>query len=135
MDPRTNGQPAQPKVRKEDPQGWFVICLFAIMVVIIVCAVIYLIELDIKAPIVQQRCNPGVCKFDVFTGVKTCPAAGDTTGIQLEEGPEFCTSADYCQHPGYSCAVLADQTLNCDGTCDVTMCRCVQDPSTGAIIA
>ena len=131
MDPRGDDQK---KPKKQDPQGWFVICLFAVIIVIMVCIIIYLIELDIKAPIVQQRCNPGVCKFDVFTGVKTCPASGDTVGIQLEEGPEFCTSANYCQHQGYTCAVLADQSLDCTGVCDQPLCRCVQNPSSGAIV-
>lgn len=124
---------AEKEKQRKDPTGWLVVCIFAILLTVFFCIIVYLMIVDIRAPQVEQRCPVGLCKFSVFTGVKTCPAPGDTVGVQLSQGSEYCTSADYCQQSKYQCAVLADQTLNCDGVCDQPKCRCVANPSTGGI--
>lgn len=119
--------------KSKDPTGWLVICVSAIILTIVFCIIAYLLTTDIRAPQVEQRCPVGLCKFSVFTGVKTCPEPGSTVGIQLAQGAEFCTSADYCQQSKYQCAVQADQTLNCDGICDQPKCRCVANPENGGV--
>lgn len=121
------------KPKAKDPTGWVTIGIYAVLMAIIIAAVMYALYRDIKAPQVVQRCVPGLCKFNVFSGVKTCPNPGDTVGVQLLEGNEFCTSANYCQQPKYQCAVNLDQTLNCDGECDHPDCRCVANPALGLV--
>lgn len=116
-----------PNVRK-DATGWLVICAFAIILAVIFAIIIYLLYQDIRAPDAIQRCNVGMCKFSIITGVKTCPEASSTVGIRVFPGAEFCTSRNYCQHPGYTCAVQADQSVRCDGICDTAECKCVHPP-------
>tara|TARA_R110001599_G_scaffold266539_3_gene467333 strand:+ start:10966 stop:11328 length:363 start_codon:yes stop_codon:yes gene_type:complete len=118
---------------KQKVDGLFVICIASIILTIVVCWVIYNMYIDIRAPEVFQRCVPGVCKFNVFTGVKTCPGNGDTTGIRLIPGAEFCTSANFCQKENFQCAVQANGSISCDGVCDTPQCRCVGDPTDGFV--
>ena len=119
--------------RKQDSTAWLTIAVFAVLLAIIFAVVIYSFYRDIKAPQVITRCAPGMCKFSVYTGVKTCPGDGDTEGVQILEGTEFCTTADYCQNQQYPCAVQANQQLNCAGVCDTPQCRCVANPSSGLV--
>lgn len=127
------------RVRKEskptakDPTGWVAIGTFAVVFAIIVAIIVYAMFVDIRAPKVVQRCVPGLCKFNIFTGIKTCPNPGDTVGVQLLEGNEYCTSANYCQQTKYQCAVNLDQSINCDGECDHPQCRCVANPELGLV--
>ena len=109
-------------------KGWAVI---AIMVVILVAFTVWMIVLlyrEQNAPIVNQRCNIGVCAFSAITGIKRCPPTGDTEGLIIDLGMEFCTTEDYCQNKDFPCAVQADQTLNCEGVCNIPTCRCVANP-------
>lgn len=109
----------------KDTTGWFTICVAVVLATVIFCVIIKLLFIDINAPEVIQRCPVGLCKFNVFTGVKTCPGNGETEGMRVAYGKEYCTSADYCQQKNYQCAVLSDQSLDCDGVCDTPECRCV----------
>lgn len=111
--------------RGRDPTGWVVICLSAIILAIIFAIIIYLIYRDINSPQVIQRCNPGLCKVNKSTGFRSCPAVGSTVGIVVTPGAEICTSRSYCNNPGFTCAVNQDQTLNCEGVCDVSGCKCI----------
>jgi hypothetical protein len=126
-------QDNQPRRRKKDPSGWLVISAFIVLFTIVVCVVIWLIFKDVNSADVVQRCKPGLCKFEIFTGRKTCPNPGDTVGIRLEEGNEYCTSADFCQQERYQCAVQSDQSIDCTGECDTPKCRCVANPALGLI--
>ena len=111
-------------------KGWAVI---AIMVVILVAFTVWMIVLlsrEQNAPVVNQRCNVGLCAFSAITGIKRCPAAGDTEGLIIDLGMEFCTTRDYCQNNNFPCAVQIDQTLDCSGVCGPgnNSCRCVANP-------
>ncbi len=129
---RANIPPSKRK-KETDPSGWFVIALVIVVLTVIFAIVIYLFYVDIKAPQVIQRCNPGLCKFSIFTGVKTCPGVGDPVGVQLLPGTEWCTSANFCQKEGFTCAVQADQSVSCDGICDTPQCRCIANPNNGFV--
>jgi hypothetical protein len=129
-----NSVKSQESNKNRDPTGWLVICIFAVIITVIFCIIWYQMIVDIRAPQVEQRCPVGLCKFSVFTGIKTCPSPGDTLGVQLAQGSEFCTSADFCQNSNYQCAVLSNQTLNCDGVCDQPKCRCVPNPNDEGIV-
>jgi hypothetical protein len=123
----------EPRTKKKDPTGWVVIGAFAVLFAIVVCVIIYLIYKDINSAVVVQRCKPGMCKFDIFTGRKTCPNPGDPLGIEMREGNEWCTSADFCQQERYQCAVQSDQSIDCTGECDQPKCRCVANPALGLV--
>ena len=113
--------------KKADPQGWIVIALTLIIVVIFFTWLIVTISKDTNPDDVVQRCNPGLCAFDVFTGRKRCPAPGQEQGVRIAPGAEFCTSPDYCQQEPYVCAVQPDQSWRCDGVCGQgnSQCRCI----------
>ena len=110
-------------------KGWAVIAAILVILVIFTIWMIALVFGDTNAPIVNQRCNPGVCAFNTITGIKRCPSNSNTQGLIIDLGLEFCTTRDFCQNNSFPCAVQADQTLNCEGVCDVIACRCVRDPS------
>jgi len=115
--------------KNRDPTGWLVICVAAISLAIIFAIIFYLMYSDINAPVVVQRCNPGLCKFNVTTGIKTCPGVGDTVGVEVTPGLEACSSKSYCNEPDHPCALLSNQTLDCSGVCDIAGCRCVKTPT------
>lgn len=123
----------EPKPIAKDPTGWVAIGAFAVLMAIVIGVIVYAMYKDIRAPEVIQRCSPGMCKFNVFTGVKTCPNPGDTTGIRLLEGNEYCTSPNFCQQTRFQCAVQADQSIDCTGECDQARCRCVANPELGLV--
>lgn len=121
----------------ENPKatGWLVLAITIIILAIIFAWLFIAVQSDTVGATVIQRCEPGVCLFSTVTGIKTCPAPGDTVGIQVQLGAEFCTSRDYCQQPGYQCAVQPDQTVLCNGVCNNPAgstgnesCRCVAPP-------
>lgn len=111
-------------------KGWFVIAVVVIILVIFTVWMIVLLSQESNAPIVNQRCSPGLCAFSAITGIKRCPVPSDTQGLIIDLGLEFCTTEDYCQNNNYPCAVQVDQTLNCEGVCGVgnPSCRCVPNP-------
>lgn len=111
--------------------GWLALAITVIVLTIIFAWIIVAMIRDSVQDEVIQRCNPGLCKFSTISGIKTCPAVGDPIGIRVNLGAEFCTSRDYCQKPGFTCAVQADQTLLCAGECGPgnPQCRCVADPT------
>lgn len=106
---------------------FIIISIFVIIVAIILSIAIYNYYKRIRQNTVTFRCNPGLCKFDLFTGIKTCPNTGDTQGLEVVVGLEGCTSADFCQFNPNRCALLPDQTLDCSGICGPgnSECRCI----------
>lgn len=114
-------------------QGWTTIAIFAVAMTLILCVVAYQVYKDIKSTLVIRRCAVGLCKFDIYTGRKTCPASNDIEGLQISEGLEYCTSANFCQQDKYKCAVNPDQTIDCSGECSTPECRCVANPTNGPI--
>jgi len=124
-----------PPPPKTHATGWLVIAIIIIVLAIIFSWLFISMTSDTVGANVVQRCNPSVCKFNTITGQKTCPAPGDTLGIQVELGAEFCSSRDYCQQPGFQCAVQPDQTVLCNGVCNNPagftgneQCSCTSNP-------
>lgn len=117
--------------KKTDPQGWLVLAIVVVIITIVFAWLIVSLWKDANSPNVIQRCNPGLCKFNLLTGVKTCPNPSDTIGIQASSGIERCTSRDHCQVAGFTCAVQPDQSVDCNGVCGSgnSQCRCVSDPT------
>lgn len=116
--------------RQKDTSGWLVIALIVIILAIVIGFVIVALFVDANTAITIQRCPLGLCKFDRLTGIKTCPEPTDTKGIIYNTGIELCTTADYCQPDGFTCAVQTDQTLNCNGICGPgnAKCKCIANP-------
>lgn len=119
--------PPDPSIKAK---GWTVIAIVLVVLVAFTVWMIVLLYTEKNAPIVNQRCNPGLCAFSAITGIKRCPTAGDTQGLSINLGMEFCTTKDYCQNNNYPCAVQLDQSLDCTGVCGVSnpACRCVPNP-------
>lgn len=125
---------SKPKL-KADPQGWLVLAI-TLVVLIAFFAWLYLsVSQDANTGEVIQTCKPGLCAFDIFSGVKKCPAPGQVDGIRISAGAEFCTSRDYCQQGPYTCAIQPDQSWRCDGVCGEgnPQCRCIRDPTSTTI--
>ena len=110
-------------------KGWFVVVVVMIILIAFTTWMVVLLFRESNAPLVIQRCNPGLCAFSSITGIKRCPV-DDVQGIEVNLGLEFCTSRDYCQNNNFPCAVQADQSLNCAGVCGAgnEECRCVSVP-------
>lgn len=108
----------------------YVYALTFIIIVAVFAWIIYSMISESNAQPVNNVCPVGACSFNVLTGVKKCPAPGDTKPIVIALGAESCTSKDYCQQSQYRCAVLANQTLDCNGVCGPSNsgCRCVASP-------
>ncbi|MFS8159227.1 MAG: hypothetical protein ACMG6E_03265 [Candidatus Roizmanbacteria bacterium] len=112
-----------------DTSGWLVLAIIVLILVIVFAFIITALVVDANAPKPIQRCPTGLCKFNTTTGIKTCPNFADDTGIAVTVGLEYCTTDDYCQQPGYTCAVQSNQTLDCSGSCGDgnSKCRCVSN--------
>lgn len=122
----------QPTTKKvTDDTGFIVLAILLVFVVFIFMFIFYSIKNDANAPDVINRCGVGLCAFDIITGIKRCPEPGATVGLRIAAGAEKCTTRDYCQSSGFTCAVQLDQSLNCDGVCGPgnEKCRCIADPT------
>ena len=117
---------------KTDPQGWLVLAIALVILVIFFCWLFYTLSADSKPAEIIQRCNPGLCAFDIFSGRKRCPPPGQVEGLRIAPGAEFCTSANFCQQEPFTCAIQLDQSWRCDGVCGTgnEECRCIADPTT-----
>ena len=113
--------------RPKSTTGWLILAIITVVLAIFFTWLIISLLRDANDTNVIQRCDPGLCKFSTITGIKTCPDVGDTQGIQLDVGLEFCTSEDYCQERNYTCALQLDQSVDCDGVCGPGngRCRCI----------
>ena len=116
--------------KQADPQGWMVLAIALIILVIFFAWLFVTLSADTKPAEIIQRCNPGLCAFDIFSGRKRCPAAGQVQGLVITPGLEYCTSENYCQEAPYTCAIQPDQTWRCDGICGDgnERCRCIASP-------
>lgn len=119
------------KTGPPDTTGWLILAVVVVVLAIFFAWLIYTLYRDANSADVVQRCSPGLCKFSILTGVKTCPNPGDTLGVRVTAGSEFCTSENYCQNEPFNCAVQLDQSVNCTGVCGPgnDRCRCVRDPT------
>lgn len=101
--------------------------IIVIAVVAAICYFVYILYSRANEDIVIQRCPVGLCKFDVITGEKRCPASAATEGIQIDFGKEFCTSRNYCQNVNFPCALQLDGTVDCSGICGLgnNGCKCL----------
>ena len=123
-------QPEKPPT-KNDWTSWLVLATILVVIVVVFGIIIYIVYKDSQAPDVINRCAPGLCAFNTVTGIKRCPDAGDNVGLRIALGFEACTTENYCQAQGFTCAVQLDQTLNCEGECGPNndRCRCIANPA------
>lgn len=131
---RADFQEASEPTRRANPESWLVLAIVVVVLAVFFAWLYVSVSSDTKAPDVVQRCNPGLCAFDVFSGVKRCPVPGQVQGLRVAPGVENCTSANYCQAERYTCAVQPDQSWRCDGVCGPgnEQCRCIADPTSGS---
>lgn len=114
----------------KDYSSWTVLAIILVIIVITFGWIIYSIRQDSNATEVVNQCGPGLCAFDILSGVKRCPSS-DTEQLSFKFGVEYCTSKNYCQKKGYTCAVLPDQSIDCSGVCGPgnDECRCIKNPT------
>lgn len=113
-----------------DYSSWTVLAVIIVLLIIVFGWIIYSIRQDTNSTEVINRCNPGLCAFDILSGIKRCPA-NDSEQIGYDVGIEYCTSRNYCQKTKYTCAVQLDQSIDCSGVCGPgnDQCRCIKNPT------
>lgn len=108
--------PAFRRVPQRDNTIFIIIMIVLVAISAAVAFVIYIAKRS-AATTTSGRCEPGLCKFNLLTGVKTCPAS-NTEQVLYNIALEGCSSRNYCQDPKYSNAVLTSGLLNPDGVCN-----------------
>lgn len=75
-------------------------------------------------------CEEGDCKFDLLTGVKTCPTSDEE--IEFDPTKEGCTPPEYCVYSQWTNALQPDGSTDGYGRCQPgDQCACLRAPICG----